>query len=76
MVRIVTLLVAVVAGNQERVFAPRMSIDAKHVNTGGRSRVFASLLSVSATLLLFLLLPSFFVGDITVFRPRKMWGLV
>ena len=71
-----TFLIVVLAGNQGRVFAPRMSLGTRLVNTGDGSRVFASLFSVSATLLLFLLFPSFLVGGIAVFRPRGMWGLV
>lgn len=73
-----TLLVAVVAGNQGRVFAAGMSLvcSARRIDTGGGSRILASLLSVSTMLLLLLLLSSFLVGGVAVFRPRGMWGLV
>ena len=71
-----TVLVAVVAGNQGGVFTPRMSLGARRIDTGGGGRVLAGLLSVSATLFFLLLLPSFLVGGIAVFRPQGMWGLV
>ena len=71
-----TFFVAVIAGNQGWVFAPRMSFGARRVDTSGGGKVLASLLSVSATLLLLLLLPSFLVGGIVVFRSRGIWGLI
>ena len=53
-----------------------MSLGAMHIDTDGGDRVLASLLSISAILLLFLLFPSFLVEGIAVFRLQGMWELV
>lgn len=70
--RIVTFLVTVVADNQGRVFAPQMSLGARRIDTSGRDRVFVSFLSVSVTLLIFLLFLNIFIGNIAIFRPQEI----
>lgn len=64
-----TLFIAVIANNWGRVFVPGMNLadGTRHVNTGGGGRAFASLLSVSVTLLFLLHFPSFLVGGVAVF---------
>lgn len=71
-----TPLVAVVAENQDRVFALGVSFNSGCVDTKGKSMVFASLLNVSMILLLFFLFPSLFIENIAVFGLQKMWELV
>lgn len=74
MVRIVTLLIKVIAGNQGKVLIPGMSFvsETRRVDTSGRGRVLASLLSVFTTLLLFLLFLSFLVRSVAVFGLREI----
>ena len=73
-----SLLVAVVTSNQGGIFAMGSSAGggAGRINTSGWGRVLASLLSISATLFLFLLLPNFLVKGLVMFESREMWGLV
>lgn len=74
MVSIVIFLIAVVVGNQEKVFALEINLVSctRRINTGGGDGVFASLLSISATLLLLFLLLSLFVKGITIIGSQKM----
>lgn len=62
-------LVVVIVGNQKKVFMLGMNFVGctRRIDTGGGSKVFASLLSVSTTLLFFLFFPSFFVRGIPIF---------
>lgn len=78
MVYIVTLLIAVVANNQGRVFVLKMSLvsSARRIDIGGKNKIFASLLSICTTLLLLFLLLSFFVESVAVFGLQEIWGLV
>lgn len=72
-----TFFIVVVADNQGRAFTPAMSLidNARCVDTSGSSRVLASLLNISAMLLLLFLFPSFLVRSVAVFGPQRMWGL-
>lgn len=78
MVRIVIHFIAIVKGNQRKIFALRMSFvcNARRIDTDGKGMVLASLLSIFAILLLLFLFPNFFVGGVAVFESQKIWGLV
>lgn len=46
--------------------------DARRVNTSGWDRVFASLLSISVTLFVFLLLLNFLIRSFAIFGLKRM----
>ena len=71
--------VAVVTGNQGGIFATRRSSIGNgvgRVNTSRWGGVLASLLSISATLFLFLLLLSLLVRALVMFGTQGMWVFV
>lgn len=76
MIQIVTPYIAVVADNQNRIFALGVSFGAGCVDTRGKSMVFISLLNVSIILLYFLFFLSLFIESVTVFGLQRMWKLV
>ena len=69
------LLVAVVAGDLERILATGTSptVGARRVVTGDGGRALSTLFSIFTTLLPLLLFPSLLLGGLAILGPRGIW---